>query len=243
MRYGSFFNYDVVIIAIIAFVIIIVSAVVILLYRIFRNPFIYPYFDCKFDVSGKRNVDITDYIDKFLCKKNHWDDLYTHNLFIQKWKLKSLRSIENGRFKKLRQKQYNRVLDDSHAFQFFTMRKQTRYRQRNYERTKYEVIVEDDYCFVSWQWLENRYQLLKIIGFESTLKEYNIKNQRSLMTKDLRKQIMERDNYTCQICGKKMFDEVGLQIDHIIPIVKGGKTVPSNLQVLCNRCNSQKGTR
>ena len=37
------------------------------------------------------------------------------------------------------------------------------------------------------------------------------------MTKALRKEIMLRDNYTCQICGKYMPDEVGLHIDHIIP--------------------------
>ena len=38
---------------------------------------------------------------------------------------------------------------------------------------------------------------------------------------------MVRDNYTCQICGKYMPDEVGLQVDHIIPVAKGGKTVES----------------
>ena len=36
-----------------------------------------------------------------------------------------------------------------------------------------------------------------------------------------------------------MSDEVGLQIDHIIPVSEGGKTVPSNLQVLCSKCNGK----
>ena len=48
---------------------------------------------------------------------------------------------------------------------------------------------------------------------------------------------------TCQNCGKYMPDGVGLQIDHIIPISKGGKTVASNLQVLCSKCNGRKGNR
>ena len=45
------------------------------------------------------------------------------------------------------------------------------------------------------------------------------------------------------LCGKYMPDEVGLHIDHIIPVAKGGKTVPSNLQVLCSKCNGNKGTK
>lgn len=228
---------------ILIFVALVVCAVGILLYYLLRNPFKYPYFDYTFDVSGKRNVDIRDYIDKFICIQENWEHLYSHNLYIQKWKLSSLRYLESCRLKNLRQKQYNKILDDAHAFQFFTMRKQTRYVQKNYVKTAYKVDVEDSYCFVDWEWLENRYKMLEKIGFESTLKEYNSQNQRSLMTKNLRQQIIERDNYTCQVSGKKMFDGVGLQVDHIITIAKGGKTIPSNLQVLCSKCNSRKGAR
>ncbi len=43
------------------------------------------------------------------------------------------------------------------------------------------------------------------------------------MTSALREEIAKRDNYTCQICGKYMPDGVGLHIDHIVPIKKGGK--------------------
>lgn len=54
---------------------------------------------------------------------------------------------------------------------------------------------------------------------------------------------MERDSYTCQICGKYMPGEVGLHIDHIFPIAKGGKSIPSNLRVLCSKCNGKKGAK
>lgn len=68
-------------------------------------------------------------------------------------------------------------------------------------------------------------------------------SERSKMTKALREQIMERDNYTCQICGRYMPDGFGLHIDHIVPISKGGRSVPENLQVLCAKCNLSKSNK
>ena len=53
-------------------------------------------------------------------------------------------------------------------------------------------------------------------------------------------QIKKRDNYTCQLCGKYMPDEIGLHIDHIIPWSKGGETTMENLQTLCSKCNLGK---
>ena len=88
-----------------------------------------------------------------------------------------------------------------------------------------------------------RFDKLEAINFEAPLSIYNSKKQRSLMTRELREQIAFRDNYTCQICGKYMPDGVGLHIDHIVPISKGGKSVPSNLQVLCSKCNGKKSAK
>lgn len=52
----------------------------------------------------------------------------------------------------------------------------------------------------------------------------------------MRKQVYERDHYTCRKCGTG--DD--LTCDHIIPISKGGKTVLRNLQTLCGECNRRK---
>ena len=95
----------------------------------------------------------------------------------------------------------------------------------------------------SYDYLLDRYRKLSMIELACPLSEYESKNQRKLMTKELRRQIMIRDDYTCQICGKYMPDEVGLQIDHIIPVSKGGKTIPSNLQTLCSKCNGKKANK
>ena len=69
--------------------------------------------------------------------------------------------------------------------------------------------------------------------------------QRALMTSALRKHILERDNYTCRQCGVSTHDEphLLLEVDHIIPVSKGGMTTEDNLQTLCWRCNRTKGAK
>lgn len=69
--------------------------------------------------------------------------------------------------------------------------------------------------------------------------------QRALMTSKLREQIKLRDSYTCQHCGISTEDEphLLLEIDHIVPIAKGGLTTEDNLQTLCWKCNRSKGSK
>ena len=55
-----------------------------------------------------------------------------------------------------------------------------------------------------------------------------------------RKNILIRDNYTCQYCGKKLSPNK-LTIDHIIPKYKGGRNSWKNLVAACKVCNSKKG--
>lgn len=124
-----------------------------------------------------------------------------------------------------------------------TTREQTRYTQQNYVKTPHKVTVIDDELVGDWAWRVERSKKLEAIGREATLRDYHAKNQRRIMTPKLHRQIKGRDDCTCQICGKYMPDGVGLQIDHIVPVAKGGKTVPSNLQVLCSKCIAAKGKK
>ena len=48
--------------------------------------------------------------------------------------------------------------------------------------------------------------------------------------------VYKRDRYRCVKCGST----VNLEVDHIMPIAKGGKTTFNNLQTLCKRCNMNK---
>jgi len=61
----------------------------------------------------------------------------------------------------------------------------------------------------------------------------------------LRNVILERNGFTCQLCGAGPGDtdpfnpnrKVRLHIDHIIPISQGGSNNEDNLRVLCSACN------
>lgn len=69
--------------------------------------------------------------------------------------------------------------------------------------------------------------------------------QRALMTSKLRQTIKERNNFTCRNCGVSISQEphLLLEIDHIVPVSKGGLTTEDNLQTLCWRCNRSKAAK
>lgn len=87
----------------------------------------------------------------------------------------------------------------------------------------------------------------RLIIYLSDLVEFrkSIAGQRALMTSSLRERIKSRDNYACKICGLSVIDERNLllEIDHIIPLSKGGTTTERNLQTLCWKCNRSKGAK
>ena len=90
-------------------------------------------------------------------------------------------------------------------------------------------------------------QLERFIGYLAELVKFenSVAGQRALMTAKLRERIKVRDNFTCQICSLSTSDEKNLllEIDHIVPLSKGGKSTEYNLQVLCWRCNRSKGAK
>lgn len=69
--------------------------------------------------------------------------------------------------------------------------------------------------------------------------------QRALMTARLRNYIKARDNHTCRHCAISVHEEphLLLEVDHIIPVSKGGLSTEENLQTLCWRCNRSKSNK
>jgi len=87
-------------------------------------------------------------------------------------------------------------------------------------------------------------ELIKVLESKLTATAF-VKEQRTLMTKKLREAIKRRDNFTCCNCGNSIYNEPNLllEIDHIIPVSKGGQTVAPNLQTLCWKCNRAKSNK
>ena len=55
-----------------------------------------------------------------------------------------------------------------------------------------------------------------------------------------RKNILKRDNHTCQYCGAR---SISMTIDHIIARKKGGGESWDNLVAACMPCNTHKGNK
>ena len=78
---------------------------------------------------------------------------------------------------------------------------------------------------------------------KNNLKKSTAKPKKSrYISSTVRFAILNRDNYRCLACGANA-KETKLQIDHIIPISKGGSNNIENLQTLCIDCNRGKSDK
>lgn len=86
---------------------------------------------------------------------------------------------------------------------------------------------------------------VELIALASTkAQEYYTKNPFSDFARhgwgNLRHRMITEHPY-CALCGARPSSEIMLDIDHVLPVSKGGSDDPSNLQVLCHKCNRGKG--
>ena len=103
--------------------------------------------------------------------------------------------------------------------------------------------------------------VLAVVAFLYKRQQYDIRRQ-DLMYREIagrrriraadKKAVLERDNYTCQICGiskdfldgfcEGLGDYLLLEVDHVQSVSQGGSGDNiDNLQCLCWRCNRKKG--
>lgn len=80
----------------------------------------------------------------------------------------------------------------------------------------------------------------KPIGISSNSK--NSKSNRKGLGLSLRYEIMRRDGFQCVLCGASGAD-ANIEIDHILPVSKGGGNDKENLRTLCFKCNRGKSNK
>jgi len=80
------------------------------------------------------------------------------------------------------------------------------------------------------------------VNFMNRRREHQLRGAVGSFTYSEWERLKEKYNYTCPSCGRRE-PKIKLTIDHIIPISKGGTNYISNIQPLCQECNSKKYTR
>lgn len=69
-----------------------------------------------------------------------------------------------------------------------------------------------------------------------------IRNAEGKVSADIESRLMDLQKGRCACCNRK-FTDVKHHIDHVIALSRGGKNDDSNLQLLCETCNLQKGAK
>jgi 5-methylcytosine-specific restriction endonuclease McrA len=78
------------------------------------------------------------------------------------------------------------------------------------------------------------------MGFTRPQNNNSVKRLHGKSKRIMRFNILKRDAYKCQICGKTAQDGARLEIDHKHPKSKGGLDTEDNLWTLCFECNRGK---
>lgn len=80
-----------------------------------------------------------------------------------------------------------------------------------------------------------------MIEYFETVDEEHIKKEKSKAQRLRKSQWWKRKcaKGVCYFCGRR-FSPSELTMDHIVPLVRGGKTIKSNVVPACKECNNKK---
>lgn len=74
--------------------------------------------------------------------------------------------------------------------------------------------------------------------FSQTDKNILWNNNKLLLEKSV-----DNNTHICNICNNEIFDKKSVEVDHIIPWSKGGRTILDNAQLVHSTCNKYKGNK
>jgi hypothetical protein len=107
----------------------------------------------------------------------------------------------------------------------------------SFRAEEYPLKVEDELIFMSCSYFGHLCPVF--FSAEPFTETEDGRNQGRNIPRPILIRVVRRDDATCQECGTKLLDK-DIEIDHIIPLSKGGATSESNLRVLCSECNKKK---
>ena len=82
-------------------------------------------------------------------------------------------------------------------------------------------------------------KLERLVKAKAAAKEVREEAGRERIPEEVRLLVWDRDGGRCVKCGSAE----DLEYDHIIPVSKGGSSTEKNVQLLCAKCNQEKGDR
>ena len=115
-----------------------------------------------------------------------------------------------------------------------------------------ELWTEEGFSCIHAEAMQGNRQYVLHPEDHDLLFQVNAKAQRVQIGAIDQQIILERQNYRCNICGSILRatsaitahtfakDRVKMEIDHRIPVDRGGETLLDNLQALCHYCNKCK---
>jgi len=107
------------------------------------------------------------------------------------------------------------------------------------------------YDFESWREASARAQVdlercIRTVSFHLVVPEIiqlrHFNGRVTQKVKFSRRNIFERDEYSCQYCGRRL-PTTELTLDHVVPRSLGGRSTWENIVVACVRCNDRKANR
>ena len=159
-----------------------------------QYSFSYPYFQHKFDITGKRKTDVNELVKSFIADESNWNDICEHHRIVEEWKRNQYsyaESIENEKKRNKTLTALKMAIDDGHEYRFVAV--------RNYRRYNDYTEQIDSEIYMSFEHIESARNespsLVQPADTRSVSAEHRAK-QRALMTPELRRQITERDTHT-----------------------------------------------
>ena len=119
-------------------------------------------------------------------------------------------------------------------------------KRRYYEENKERLLKiskehrsknKDRYTEMEKKWRAENKELVRTMNRN---RKARIKNAEGRHTKNDIEKIFLLQKGRCAGCGLKL-SKSKYHVDHIVPLILGGSNWPSNLQVMCQHCNTSKG--